>query len=118
MISRDAVFHEDTFPFHSIIPHSELTDPFSHISLPISPSDSFLDSSQHQPHASHSIESSPATSIGQSPLILSIPSQFTHSISHSSSQPVSPSQPISPAPPALIVSLRWSTRPIKTPSYL
>ena len=121
LISCDVVFHKDTFPFHSILSHFELIDCFSHIFLPISPSDPFPDSSPHQSHVSHSIESYPATTIGQSP-ILSIPSQYAHStFAHSPSQPISPTPPapiVSPTPPAPIVCLRRSTRPTKTPSYL
>lgn len=34
-ISRDVVFHENFFPFHSIKPNSDPIDPFPNVCLPV-----------------------------------------------------------------------------------
>lgn len=37
--SRDVIFHEDVFPFHSITPQEDLLDPFPNLVLPIPEND-------------------------------------------------------------------------------
>ena len=46
LISRDVVFHEEIFPFHSIVSSDDL-HPFANVVLPISPSGSFSDCPQN-----------------------------------------------------------------------
>lgn len=44
-ISRNVVFHEETFHFHSVTPQEHLVDPFPHIVLPVPVDDTHLPSS-------------------------------------------------------------------------
>ena len=116
-ISRDVVFHENIFPFHSILPSSQLTDPFSYISLPVSLSDSFPDRSPIE--SSPPIDSIESCPTAPNPPNVSNSAQYAHNMSPTPLTLPNPPIPPNPInPPAPIVSLKRSIRPTKTPSYL
>lgn len=67
-VSRDVVFHESVFPFHTITPQADIVDPFPDIVLPISPnfsgiSDDFVSSDSQVRDTSEVIASSSNTNV-------------------------------------------------------
>ena len=91
-VSRNVIFHEEVFPFHSVINAEYLPDPFPDLVLP------------------HPL---PDPSISPTTQSLAHQSSPSHDQSNSSSQPIS----LPPSIPAAILARR-SSRAIKPPSFL
>lgn len=59
-ISRDVIFHEEIYPFHTVIDKDQLIDPFPYLVLPIpiqtTPQDAYTDAPGHQIKQSQPID--------------------------------------------------------------
>ncbi|KAH7566185.1 hypothetical protein JRO89_XS08G0112100 [Xanthoceras sorbifolium] len=104
--SRDVVFHEEIFPFHTVVPSTSLLDPFPNLVL-------LAASSSDLPHHLDYSDSpapvvSPAHVLVPSAPVLDLPAPALVKDSRSSQTAIS-----SP-----VVDLRRSSRAVRPPSYL
>ena len=117
-ISRDVVFHENSFPFASVSPH--IADPFIPSAVETSCSagiDDFVTPISISDSTSLDFDDVPSSSV--QPVLIVLPSHATSSSSpiqvpNSDQVPIS-SPPVASVPP---VPLRKSTRDIRPPAYL
>ena len=116
-ISRNVVFPEHIFPFHSILPTDIVPDPFPDLVLPI-PSSNFSQSHQYfvSPSTNPPTPSPPTT--GQSPTFSSPPTTGHSPISSLQLDSQSLSRTPIHTTPVSPTFLRRSTRFTKPPSYL
>ena len=95
-ISRDVIFHEDVFPFHTLVSSKNLIDPFPDLVLPHS-----------------GLDVPPAHFISPSSSVTQAEFEATDSVQDVHVTPLTDTTATSTVIPA-----RKSTRPVKPPSYL
>ncbi|KAH7569292.1 hypothetical protein JRO89_XS06G0138700 [Xanthoceras sorbifolium] len=120
---RDVVFHEEIFPFHTVVPSSSVLDPFPNLVLPVPASGLFhdLDSSSApiiSPEQAIASQLDVPDDVSLSPVPAMVPAPATDSddmfLPATAVDVASPAQGV----PASVADLRRSPRSVKTPHYL